>query len=63
MIWDDKIGFGTAYYAEYHLQSQLAAMPFGAATSASAGQPIELGPWDVQILSKIVRRPKACATP
>jgi beta-galactosidase len=23
MIWDDKIGFGAAYYAEYHLQPRL----------------------------------------
>jgi beta-galactosidase len=23
MIWDDKIGFGTAYYAEYHLRPRL----------------------------------------
>jgi beta-galactosidase len=25
MIWDDKIGFGAAYYAEYHLQPRLEA--------------------------------------
>src|SRR6478752_6649755 len=24
MIWDAKIGFGAAYYAEYHLQPRLA---------------------------------------
>ena len=23
MIWDGKIGFGAAYYAEYHLQPRL----------------------------------------